>query len=205
MATPVQISNLPPASVANDADETLLRQGLTDFRCTIAKIRNLNLPGLSSLPGGSAVASDLLLIARSGSNYQIRFEQVGFLKGCRAWFYLLTAPAGWEIVANTGDRLLAVSDGVNQYSATASGSQGGTWQQQDHALTLSELPAHAHDYRISINSTDDDRPGLLSRSAKTPASTNRAQTDLSGGGLGHNHGNLWRPLANIGIICEKTA
>ena len=38
---------------------------------------------------------------------------------------------GWTLIPNTGNRLLVVLDGVNQYNGAAAGTRSGTWQQGD--------------------------------------------------------------------------
>ena len=49
MSSPVEMPDLPPATIANDDDETVLRQGMTDYRCAVGLLRSINVQGLSPL------------------------------------------------------------------------------------------------------------------------------------------------------------
>ncbi len=211
MSSPVELNDLPVASIANNADTTLLRQGLTDYQCAVGLIRNIDIPSLTPIPNGYANASDTFIINRSGmsgpSNYQIAFSQVGFVKGTQMWFYNGGVPAGWTAVPNTGDRLLAVSDGVNNYNTNAaSGSQSGTWQQTDWILTVAQLPKHSH----SLNMGNDSGGQFKGFFETAQTSINKKAFTSDGGdaglkGEGHNHGLSWRPAANVGIIGIKSS
>ena len=217
MSSPVQLSDLPSASTADPSDLMLIRKGLTDFKVAVSVIQNINIEALNPLPNGSPIATDKMLLSRvtvvgsvaTRSNYYATFSQVGFPKSTKMWFYCNSnaLPPNWSMVPDTGDRLLAVATNGSppvSYAGAQGGVSAGTWQQEDHALTIAQLPEHAHQYRLSTHSSDDDRPGLFSRTAKEPFSEDfRAETDLAGQNEGHNHGNTWRPLANVGCIGNK--
>ncbi len=219
MASPVQLSDLPVATVADDNDTMLIRKSLTDYQIAVLAIRQINIGGFSPIPAGFANPTDLLMISRSNVNYNIRFNQIGFIKGTRMWFWQLNAPSGWSIIADTGDRLLGVSDGTHQYSATAAGSFGGDWQQTDTVLNIQQIPAHTHTALFGTHAGDGligfcatDSSSLRTGNNKTCSTGGQGSTRSSSTNppnfsnpatLGHNHGNTWRPLANIGIICNK--
>jgi hypothetical protein len=132
-------------------------------------------------------------------NYQIRYDQVSFPTGTKMWFYHNAASEipGWSLVT-AGDSLLAVKGGSTYVSG---GAEAGVWQQNDHTLTLDQIPAHTHSYKVY---TADSSGNLSLKTASTNRSSNNTvNTNSSGGGLGHNHGSTWRPKANVGIICQK--
>lgn len=207
MTTPT-IPDLPVATLVNDSDQLLVRQpagGLgTDKSCTAQQIRNLNLSGLAGLPTGTPNANDLMLIARSGTNYQITFQNVGFIQGTKMWFYHNAAGSsselpGWSIFAN-GDTLLAVKGGSTY---TVGGSQQGTWQQVGVSLSISQIPAHTHRVPAGKESAGSAvNPGYARRSRDIDVNTT-ITTGTAGSGQPHNHGDTWRPRASVGIICQK--
>lgn len=207
MSSPVELSDLDsiPTGAVLDTDDMLVRRGLTDYRATAGQVRSLNLPGFSPLAGGGPVGSDLMLVNRGGVNYQTPFSSIGLVKGTICYFYQLAAPVGWTIVPNTGDRILAVSDGTNQYASTAAGSPGGTWQQTGWALLPNQLPPHNHLIPAGKDSSDSPQnPGFARRATTSDPSTRI--TSFGGNGLNgdlHNHGNTWRPFANVGILAVK--
>lgn len=206
--SPLVLSDLPVASSAVDGDLMLLRKGLTDYQINVSLVRAINLSVYSSL--GFAVNNDLMLIQRGASTFNIRFNQVGLVKGVRIWFYLGAAPLGWAVVPNTGDRLLAsatIVPAVKYGNGLAglnipAGSQGGTWQQLDHVLTIDEMPSHNHTFKVQSSPTGGNTSEV---SAGKNSNVGTKTTTNTGGGQGHNHGSSWRPLANVGIICEKSA
>lgn len=211
MSSPVELTDLPIWSTAlSPSDIMLVRVGLTDYQVAVSIVQSILINSLSPIAGGSAQNTDKFIINRAGQNYNIAFSQVGFVKGTRMWFYSGTAPTGWQIVPSTGDRLLAVSDGTNNYSGAAGGTQGGTWQQEGYSLQLTQIPKHRH----AIVFTKD--PSGTSSTAGPVRGKNRDEApgaqgetqDQGGTPTGtdpHNHGNTWRPLANVGLICEKNS
>lgn len=224
MSSPVNMASLAPATitVVNDPSaQVLLRSGLTDYRAAVNLIRSINLTVPPYTPLASAVANDLMFIQRGSGNFSIMFNQVGLLKGTRMWFYS-TAPVGWRTVPGTGDKILACSDDtlgniVNYNGITTAGFQGGSWQQTNWALTIDQIPAHKHGvfiYQASSSAANDiagsgknfdngptgTEPSNFTGGA---GSTTASSTSPAGATNGHNHGNTWRPLANVGSICEK--
>lgn len=222
MSSPVELSDLPVASSALNGDLVLLRKGLTDYQCAVSLIRNINVASLSSLPGGTSQSTDLFLISRTISgtpqNFQIPFTQVGFPKGTRMWFWMGAPPLGWSIINNTGDRLLAVASQDAGYSGGGGSSQTGTWQQTATALTVKQIPNHQHFMRggsPSDNSNNKFMEGARNPTGVSPAYSNVACLgivggegdvpghDAFGGCQTHNHGDSWRPLANVGVLGNK--
>jgi hypothetical protein len=209
-----------PAGIANDSDLTLVRQGLTDYKCAISAIRNINVAALGNLPsGGAANATDYMLIARGGSNYRIAFNQVGLMKNTMAWFYQAVAPLGWTIIGSQGDRILACSGGSDKYNGANAGTKTGTWQQEGATLSLTQIPNHNH-WTAPGQTQSNSSPKYI-HSAKNPNSGtdplySKTQSLGMVGGQGdnsthnayggcdpHNHGETWRPRALVGAICSK--
>lgn len=218
MTNPV-ISDLPSATSLNDDDLLVVRQPGSsigvDKAVTVGIIRAINLSSLPTLPSVSPVESDLMLVQRSGSNYQTTFNTVGFKKGTRMWFYhdLVSSVSlyGWKLVSTTSDAVLGVK-GPNGTVYNTGGSVQGTWQQPDHALSLNEIPAHHHNLQLfetrALSSTSvSSMPGATA----IPSFAGIAKTGLTGGGQHqtpgqsqpHNHGDVWRPKAAVGVILEK--
>lgn len=228
MGAPIQLSGLPQASVVNDADQTLLRQGLSDFRATIGDIRNINIPGLTQLPS-AALASDQFMISRASNNYRVSFNAVGLPIGTKTWVYMSSANVtatmiGWKIVPNTGDSLLSVGGGAT-YST--GGTTQGTWTQPAIKLLIGQIPAHQHGYQV--NSQDISGTSATKvLGAKDGSSVSRVMKTYHTGGVGSAIGSsnpdayqspytdsfstdtdpvqadaTWRPFASVGFIIEK--
>lgn len=226
MSSPVQLSDLPIASSAANTDLMLLRKGLTDYQITVLNLLQINIGALNPISEGFAVNTDLMIIARSGSNYNIRFSQLSVIKGTKAWFCQNTAPTDWQITPNTGDTLLGVSEPGNLYNGTVQGGViGGSWQQQDAILTIEQIPAHSHrtpagkdqsgssgTTRFARRAVDYDKDSYIYDNTTGGKGSNLFETDptftnpfATPATLGHNHGSTWRPRATVGIVCTKTA
>lgn len=198
----VQLSDLPIASSANDGDLMLLRSGLTDYQINVTDIRKLDLSIFTSI--ASPLAADLYYTQSGGQTYSSRFSQIGFVTGTQMWFYQASAPNGdgsWVIVPGTGDSLLAVSDGTNNYFGASAGTQNGSWQQTDLTLTIDQIPAHIHEILTGRNFQQSSSGIYVGRYDTLASSV--IETQSTGGNLPHNHGNIWRPFANIGAIYKK--
>jgi len=197
------IPDLPVASSVNDSDQLLVRQPAggagTDKSATVALIRNLNIAGLPAAPATPSPA-DLLIFSQGGTNYQLRFDQVGFVQGVKMWFFhnLYTEVSGWSLFSS-GDTLLAVKGGSTY---TVGGVEKGSWQQEDHILTINEMPAHSHN-RESSSDTVSHIGTEYYRSGDPFHSKGFFPSSITGGSQGHNHGSTWRPKASVGIILEK--
>lgn len=113
------------------------------------------------------------------------------------WFYLDSAPTGYSIVAGASDELLAIKGGSTY---TTGGAQAGTWTQDSHALTVSELPPHSHATNATTSASSGGGPTIYCYASSNP----QTGTTLTSGGsaAGHSHGSSWRPLARTGILCE---
>ena len=205
---PITIPLLDPAGpVDPDNDLLLIRQGLNDRKIPAGELQNTRLGGLQMLPG-QLVASDVLLIGRDNGagydNYIMPPQYLGFLNGTNCYFYQAAAPLGWTIIPNTGNRVLAVSDNNgNLYKGNAAPfiMNLNTWQQDDHILTITQIPVHSHNY--DVYKSDIDGNISLKTASTNRSSKNTTKTADAGGGLGHNHGNTWRPAAVVGILCTK--
>lgn len=199
MSTPVLISDLDPVGVIDPANDlTIVHQGFTDKKATIAQIRNFDISLFDPLPS-TAINNDLMVIGRGSTNYQIRFDQVSFVAGTQLWFYQDVAPSGWVTIP-VGDCLLGVKGG-STYTVGGALPQG-TWQTADHTLTTDQIPAHTH--QITLYKSDQKGNLAPQKVGSTNQSgTNFATTSSVGGSQAHNHGNAWRPLAATGILCQK--
>ena len=218
----VQLSGLDLATVADDADLALIRKSnTTDYKVTLAVLRAINIAGLPSLTLPPQ-PTDLLMLSQSGVNYQMYFGSSGFSVGTQIWFFMGSVPVSptfWSIVPNTGDQLLAVRGGSTY---TTGGTSQGTWLQQDvfgisgMGLALNQMPLHGHPIKVR-SSTGSNSTSTVSQagsngsdkiigtqSANDPLQLVGSNAGTSGTSAPHNHGNTWRPLANVGIICVKT-
>jgi len=119
-----------------------------------------------------------------------------FPEGTITFFYRDTAPAGWTIVDDLGDALLAVVGGATY---TAGGQSAGTWTQPDHTLVEAEIPAHTHGF--SNFSTEIITRGSADTTRYQQSSGGTKATSSTGGGTAHNHGDEWRPAGRVGILC----
>ena len=132
----------------------------------------------------------------------------------KIWTYQNTAPSGWSIVASTSDALIACKGGANAYNTTG-GQQIGTWTQPNHlhttgshALSVAELAPHAH--TLAVYAWDGSQH--TARGSSDSALQASQATSSTGSGTAHSHGNTgngataatYRPLANLGIVIEKT-
>lgn len=151
MGAPVQIPDLPVATSATNSDTTLLRQGLTDFQCSLALIRNINIPSFTILSApANALATDTFLINRNISsvptNFSIPFSAVGLPINTKTWFYMSASQIasglpGWQLVPSTGDTMLAVAGGTTYTNA---GTTQGTWSLPSITLGIQNIPQHQH-------------------------------------------------------------
>lgn len=209
---PITIPDLDPASPLDpDNDLLLIRQGLTDKKVLLGMLQKVNLASLPML-SGQLTNTDVLMVGRpSGGggydNYLMPPQYLGFLNGTCAWFWQATAPLGWSVVPNSGDKVLAtVLPGGQSYQYTATGYQGD-WQQDGHALTVDEMPEHRHRMPLSQGSADNFS-SEAARAGKTASAGYAVATygvleKTSSTTAPHNHGNEWRPEAAVGILCVK--
>lgn len=224
MSSPVELSDLPVANLALSNDPSaivLMRVGLTDYQVAVNIIRNINLQALQTLPNGTPLTTDLMLVNRIvagvATNYQVTFGSVGFPRGTRMWFYNNLPPApNWSIVPNTGGNLLAAQDSSTTYAGNiTAGNFAGDWQQNNATLSIDQIPAHTHSFLVY---TSDEKGNRSFKIGSTNRSTsNTVNTNYTGGNAstvhdspvpqqgtnGHNHGNSWRPMANVGVIGNK--
>lgn len=207
MSSPVQLSDLDLTVTAADADLALIRKNnTTDYKVTLQVLRNINVPGLPPLTS-SPGPTDLLIVSQGGVNSQCNFGSIGFTVGTKIWFHMNSVPVSslfWQIVPNTGDTLLAVRGGSTY---TTGGTNQGTWLQTDATLTTAQIPSHTHRI-LKTKETTGASNNLGPARGKHPENdavvANRyATSEATGGGGPHNHGNGWRPLSAVGIICQK--
>ncbi len=198
MSTPVLITDLDPVGTIDPTNDlTIVHQGFTDKKATIAQIRNFDISLFDPLPS-TAINNDLMVIGRGSTNYQIRFDQISFVAGTQLWFYQDVAPSGWVIMP-VGDCLLSVKGG-STYTVGGSLPQG-TWQTADHTLTIDQMPSHAH--TLSPFIVGKNQRGSADTKPWRSDNGGTITTSSTGGNAPHNHGSTWRPLAATGVLCQK--
>lgn len=137
-------------------------------------------------------------------------DRVDIPSGSTMLFIQDFVPTGWTIDTNFIDRTIVI---VNEASG---GATAGSWtvsgfQADPHAITIAELPAHAHD---QIGNVDSDIGGLAQLQVGSDlggpqviAPTDTPQTGSVGSGDAHEHtvsndGN-WRPAYVGAIVCVR--
>lgn len=223
MASPLQLSDLPSRGSILSTDLFLMRSGLTDYQVSASIVQQINIAALTPIPFGFANATDLMVINRNGSNYNIRFNQVGLMQNTKAWFYQGTAPMGWTMITGLSDNLLAIGTYKPSSGNVPAGSQGGSWQQQgvgglNGALSIAQIPNHNH-YMVGGNSQSNSSCNYLfgaknlgGTSPQYPETAcvgivdgfgDNSTHDNYGQAATHNHGNVWRPQAAVGLLANK--
>jgi len=150
---------------------------------------------------GSGV-EELFYEDEAGNEIQLtsgNYVAAPFASGTKMWFFQNTAPTGWTIDSTPADSLLAVKGGSGAFNVNG-GTKAGTWQIPDtkgHVLTIAEMPSHTH-----TETGWSTAAGYMGPGDGAPATVN---TGATGGGGAHTHTQVdtWRPLAQVGIICEK--
>lgn len=213
MSSPINLSNLPSASLSQSNDNSailLMRVGLTDYQVAVDIIRNINLQDLDPLPNGTPLTTDLMMVNRiySGvpTNFQVTFGSVGFPVGTQMWFYDTMPPTpNWNLVPNTGNSLLACADQsaapYGTYNGSSGGSNTGSWQQSPAILTIAQIPSHSH--AVNFVRTVQRSNGSQNTWGLSNPAFDAQVTQNTGGGGPHDHGNTWRPMANVGVIGIK--
>ena len=230
MTANIQIPDLTPAGPINSAtDLIVLRQGLEDRKATVSQISQIVFSDYT-ISGTPLTSTDVLVFGKNNgdgtySNFALRPQALGFLSGTNCWFYQATAPLGWQIVPNTGDRVLGTvlaGGGLLQYNTA--GLQG-TWQQRDvdgitnTGLSIDQIPNHQHWGQFGKDRSDSNAKFIAGARSLPSTSDPRYSTNTNlgiVGGLGdpgshdafgacnpHNHGSNWRPSACVGLICTK--
>lgn len=199
---PITIPDLEDAVAVDPVNDLLIiRQGTNDRKVSPANLGNIRMESLSVLPG-QIIATDLLLVGRFNGltydNYVVPPQYLGFLNGTNTWFFNNTAPLGWTIVPDSGDRVLATAlPGGSAYQYDGVGYKG-SWDLPDHTLTIAQIPSHSHQVALSGGSGSS-----IGNARKGDFTSGAATTTVTGGGQAHNHGNQFRPLAAVGILCSK--
>lgn len=200
----IPVTSLPEATSVANNDIFLVRKGFIDYQVQAELVRQISIADLDPLSVPAyAQQNDYMIIARGGNNYRLRFAAIGLEKGTVAWFYQSTAPNGWIIKDQSSGTLLAIqgATATEGYNGSIPSVQG-TWQQANHTLTLQQMPQHRHGVDGTRASTGS---GNIVRGYRNGGED---YTDFftknEGGSQPHNHGNTWRPLASVGILCEKS-
>lgn len=226
---PITIPLLDPAGTIDPENDLLvIRQGLNDRKVPARDLLSIRLSTFSMLPS-QLVASDVLLVGRNNGggydNYIMPPQYLGFLNGTQMWFFQGSAPLGWSIVPDSGDKILGTrlpGGGTNTYNTVG---YHGTWQQRDvsgvenQGLSTEQIPNHRHFATFGENQSNSQAQYI--HGAKTGANffgvkarqnpirgmvgafQDNANHDNYGACSPHNHGNNWRPAAAVGILCVK--
>jgi hypothetical protein len=125
--------------------------------------------------------------------------------------YRNAAMDGWAIDSTVTDRLVAIKGGTTYTTGAAT---AGSWNQPDHTLVASEIPAHthgaagAHNHTVNgstgygLSTVSDNRqlnsvPGENNVRLDTlDAESNHTHSSVGGDGA-HNHGSSYRPAAAV--------
>lgn len=97
----------------------------------------------------------------------------------------------WQLVAN--GKYLIGYDGANEWFDKpgfdkGSGSGPGNWDTYHHTLTVNEIPPHSHKITYTMAyGPNDPYKGLNYGSIQAGNFSDRAWSDNTGGGQGHNH------------------
>ena len=198
----VTINDLPDATSLNVSDQFMVRQPAgalgVDKKVTLALLQNINF-SILAVPPVSITNGDLLLLNQAGVNYKVSFQDVGFISGIKMWFYEDVAPIGWT-AETFGDVLLAVKGGGGATYLNG-GVLEGDWQLPNMTLTTSQIPPHTHTYQFATQGGSGDPKD---RPKKENAKTNFiGETNSTGGGDPHHHGDTFRPKSAVGIVCIK--
>jgi len=228
-ATAAEINATSDGTAAKNSHTHTLSTGATDVA---ANVGTLELPASTTISafGATLIDDASAAIALGTLGLTATAAQLNSIN--KIWTYQNTAPSGWSIVASTSDALLACKGGSNAYNTTG-GQQIGTWTQPNHthtgpshthtggshALTVAELAAHTH---TVTHPTGRGGEGGTSNGLTEPGSTgtNTVTSSSTGSGTAHSHGATgaegtgatgakataitYRPLANLGIIIERT-
>lgn len=207
----IPLSSLDTATVINDTDLILIRQGLVDKKAQAILMRTINIDALAELT--SPASTDMMIISNGVQNYKIAYSNVSFPSNTAMWFYQSVPPPGWEMLDSTSGALLSVKGpggsipGPGSYSTP--GSVQGDWQQLGTSLILNQIPPHTHGMLVYNNEGTSETRVARARTMGTGAGTIQTQSSGGTGGgstgvaLPHDHGNLWRPASHVGILARK--
>lgn len=121
--------------------------------------------------------------------------------GTKTLFYQAAAPTGWTQDTSVNDRVLRVVDSTG-------GGTGGSWtisgiSVDGHALSLSEIPSHAHTMRLYGNYGDGGTKSGVEGGSGSES------TSSVGSGAAHSHtmtiGNSWRPAYADAIVAARSS
>lgn len=129
----------------------------------------------------------------------------GFASGTALLFHQSAAPVAWTKVTTFNDALLRVvsgsigSGGTNTFSTVMAQTHVG-----DHALTITEMPAHSHPIEDAAASVTNPTSTIILRGLVHTANiAPNDGTDSVGGGATHNHSILMDILYADVIIATK--
>lgn len=105
-------------------------------------------------------------------------------------FYQAAAPTGWTKIITQDNKALRITNstggsaGGSQPFTTAFASRAVVGTVGFHALTIAEMPAHTHTFRIG---TSDATGSVWPADGDGPLNPNSATTESTGSGNGHTH------------------
>lgn len=128
---------------------------------------------------------------------EVANEYAPLAQGDKTWFYQNVAPTGYSIVSAASDAVLAVKGG--QYGSLG-GVKVGTWDQPVHYHAIGDH------YHTGTTNTVGAAYGFGDYSVQAVPPHNHTFTTSSAGACNTTSSgtaNTWRPLAQVGIICQK--
>ena len=216
MSTPVNFDDLIEIFSVNSGDQMITEnepeQATT--RATVKQVQSIDLLSLDPLPSAMTAGDVFFGADNLNIKFSTAFQNITFPSGTKIWAFQASYPSGWKLVPDTGDKLLAIVGG-SKY--TTAGTEGGTWLTEGvnggdpgGALTIEQIPAHRHrghktKTHLSSSAANNGKDPLRGKVAEDDSNFRDRyfNTEETGGGQPHNHGNAWRPRAQVGIIIEK--
>lgn len=195
--TPVYINQLSIATELNDSDYFVVAQGDNDRKLPASIIKAIN---WAEIPQSNVLNnSDLVLVYNGSGSVKVPASLFNIPSGTLMWFFQAIAPNGWTLIAYPGDALLGLRGGTTYNTA---GTIQGTWQQSPHTLTVDQMPNHRHEV---LGAGAEAASGNLVRGWRNSSSVDLKtwNTRSEGNSQPHDHGATWRPVAYVGIICQK--
>lgn len=186
-------------------------------KATLRKVRSLDVSIYNNLPLPIQLTDKMFVQKPNKVKNSTLVTNVTFPSKTRIWVYADTYPSGWKIVTGIGDRLLAVKGG-SKYTTGGTSTSLNDWLNagvngDNSSLTIEQIPSHSHrsvKTKSKLGFLDPLLPlldipplkGKYIEDDKVPE-YNYKDSEPTGGSQTHNHGDKWRPYANVGIIIEK--
>lgn len=216
MTSPIDIDDLTETFAIDPVHDLMITENEPEqatTRATVKQVQSIAINNLAPLPM-PYTSGDVFVVREesTGDNKSVAYSDITLPTGTRLWIYAASPPSGWKIVADTGDRLLALAGGSLDYNV-AGGSPGGTWVSSSvngngSALTPQQMPPHSHRTQKRAHAEDffiNQLPARMGKKVEDDffPSKRYCFTEFEGGSATHNHGDAWRPRAYVGVLVEK--